>query len=204
MQRLLRRAVPRAAILGLAAAFVVGGTAYAITSGGGSTIKACVSKHSGALYVKAKCGKGYKSISWNKVGRTGATGAKGATGATGSQGAAATITPLTWSPLSLENGWTRYDNNVSPPSFTKDQFGMVHLRGGISGGSTNTVGTLPSGDRPQYDIYATNYGYAGLADESVVIEPDGAIVVWDVGTSASITNASQYTSLENISFSTGS
>ena len=194
-------------MLGLLAAVVVGGTAYAITSGSGSTIKACVSKHNGALYVKAKCGKGYRSISWNEVGPRGATGATGATGsagATGSQGAAATISPLTWTPLSLENGWVNYGDGVAPASVAIDQVGMVHLRGGVASGTTGLIAILPTQYRPHYDVYTVDYGYDGVA-EAIEIGPNGDIYVWDVGSSVTtITKAAEYTSLENISFSTSS
>ena len=51
-------------------AVLIGGSAYALASNGGSgTITACVHKQGGALYVARKCGKGDKKLTWNEVGR---------------------------------------------------------------------------------------------------------------------------------------
>jgi hypothetical protein len=85
VRRLLTgRATPAIAV-GLLALLIAGG-GYAIAAGGG-TIHGCVHKGSGTLYVKSKCHKKDKKISWNQVGRRGATGPKGAKGAKGATGA---------------------------------------------------------------------------------------------------------------------
>ena len=60
---------------------------------------------------------------------------------------------LTWSSLSLQNGWANYPSaNFGPPGlqYTKDQEGFVHLRGTLTGASStnNLVATLPSGFVP--------------------------------------------------------
>ena len=204
MQRLLRATASRAATIGLTAALVASGTAVAITGGSGNTISACVNKHSGALFVKSKCGKGFRSISWNKVGPTGATGATGATGPAGTPGAAATISTLTWNAMTLQNGWASTNGvwSTSPPSYAIDQFGIVHLRGGVASGSTEQIATLPLGYRPAYDIYVVNYGYQGTMSENIEITTSGKIDAWDVGSTSSITHAQSYTALDGITFPT--
>jgi hypothetical protein len=73
-----------AAIVGL----LIGGGGYAIAAGGGATVNACVHRANGSLYVKAKCQRGDRKITWSKVGPRGATGVAGPRGATGTAGAA--------------------------------------------------------------------------------------------------------------------
>ena len=54
-------------------------------------------------------------------------------------------------------------------------------------------------------MYTVDYGYDGLKSEAIEIDPNGEIYVWDVGSPVTtITSATEYTSLENISFSTSS
>ena len=207
MQRLLRATASRAATIGLTAALVASGTAIAITGGSGNTISACVNKRSGALFVKSKCGKGFRSISWNKVGPTGAAGATGATGPAGPagpQGAAATISTLTWNTMTLQNGWASTNSlySTSPPSYAIDQFGIVHLRGGIASGTGELVTQLPAGYRPAYNIYEVDYGYQGNRSEAIDIDTTGKVFVWDVGNPGAITNAASYTGLDGITFPT--
>jgi len=60
---------------------------------------------------------------------------------------------LTWSSLSLQNGWANYPSaNFGPPGlqYTKDHDGFVHLRGTLTGQSAadNLVATLPPDFRP--------------------------------------------------------
>jgi hypothetical protein len=202
---MLRTAAAQGAAIAAVTAVIAGGSAYALSSNSGSTIRGCVSKSTGALFVKAKCGKGYRAISWSKLGPTGRPGPEG------QPGQAATISQLTWTALPMAGTWA-YDtagyNGVAytPPGYSKDQFGMVHLRGGITGGSSDVVATLPVGYRPAYNVYTVTYGSAGNTDEAIWIQPSGQIIVWDVGTNpgAGFTNASAFTSLDNISFSTSS
>jgi hypothetical protein len=48
-----------------------------------STIRACKNNRTGALYLKAKCPKGYSSVVWNVRGPAGPAGAPGPKGANG-------------------------------------------------------------------------------------------------------------------------
>lgn len=83
------RATPAiaAGIVGL----LIGGGGYAIAAGGGGTVSACVHKANGDLYIKSKCQRGDRKISWSKVGPRGATGAPGAAGAAGTTGPAGPV-----------------------------------------------------------------------------------------------------------------
>jgi len=86
MKRLLAiRATPAiaAGIVGL----LIGGGGYAIAAAGGSTVNACKHRPNGDLYIKSKCQRGDRKISWSKIGPRGATGAAGPRGATGATGA---------------------------------------------------------------------------------------------------------------------
>jgi hypothetical protein len=78
------RATPAiaAGIVGL----LIGGGGYAIAAGGGGKVNACVHKSNGDLYIKAKCQRGDRKLSWSKVGPRGATGATGPRGAAGAAG----------------------------------------------------------------------------------------------------------------------
>jgi len=75
------RATPAivAGIVGL----LIGGGGYAIAAGGGGKVNACVHKANGDLYIKSKCQRGDRKLSWSKVGPRGATGAAGRTGPAG-------------------------------------------------------------------------------------------------------------------------
>ncbi len=46
------------------------------------------------------------------------------------------------------NGWTNYDPSLAPAAFYKDREGVVHLKGAVTGGSSEFVFTLPPGYRP--------------------------------------------------------
>ena len=64
---------------------------------------------------------------------------------------ASSLPTLTWTNLTLQNGWTQYGNaaDYGTPSFAKDAEGFVHLSGALYGGaSTGSIATLPSGFRP--------------------------------------------------------
>ncbi|HEX3831840.1 MAG TPA: hypothetical protein VHW04_07705, partial [Solirubrobacteraceae bacterium] len=78
------RATPAiaAGIVGL----LIGGGGYAIAAGGGGKVNACVHKSNGDLYIKAKCQRGDRKLSWSKVGPRGAPGATGPRGAAGAAG----------------------------------------------------------------------------------------------------------------------
>jgi hypothetical protein len=84
------------------------------------------------------------------AGKAGPAGKEGPQGKEGAPGAAASIPALSWTTLTLENGWIQYDAFYGAPKATKDVDGFVHLSGAING-SSKTAGhfaTLPAGLRP--------------------------------------------------------
>ena len=111
-----------AGIVGL----LLGGGGYAVAAGGGGgAVKACVSKASGDLYVKARCHRGDRRISWSKVGPRGATGAKGATGPAGPVKLTEVVSAAIANPAGVQTG-----GSVSCPA------GQFATGGGISGSTT--------------------------------------------------------------------
>lgn len=57
-----------------------------VTAGAITTIHACKNKRTNALYLEARCPKGYMSVQWNARGPAGPAGAPGAPGASGTNG----------------------------------------------------------------------------------------------------------------------
>ncbi|MGH2909268.1 MAG: hypothetical protein ACRDK8_08235 [Solirubrobacteraceae bacterium] len=55
-----------------------------------STIRACKNKRTGALFLKARCPKGYSRVVWNVRGPAGPAGPRGASGTNGANGTNAT------------------------------------------------------------------------------------------------------------------
>lgn len=65
-----------------------------------------------------------------------------------------------WQNATLQNSWVNFSVSYSPASYYKDPFGIVHIRGYISGGVTTantTLFTLPSGYRPEYNYTVPVY-----------------------------------------------
>lgn len=65
---------------------VGGAAAWAATSSGGKTIRACYKRHGGALRIAGRCRHGESRLTWNQIGPIGATGGKGSIGKTGKEG----------------------------------------------------------------------------------------------------------------------
>ena len=138
MKRILSvRATPAivAGIVGL----LIGGGGYAIAAGGGGKVSACVHKANGILYIRSKCQRGDRKISWSKVGprgAAGAVGARGPAGANGAAGAAGGIGPA--GPVKLETVTSAAIPN--PPGQTggtvRCPAGEFATGGGISGSTT--------------------------------------------------------------------
>ena len=123
------RATPviAAGIVGL----LIGGGGYAIAAGGGGTINACVHSANGDLYLKSKCHRGDRKISWSRVGPRGATGAAGRQGATGARGPVGPVKldTLTSGPIANPAG-AQTGGSISCPA------GEFATGGGISGSAT--------------------------------------------------------------------
>src|SRR5450432_1740000 len=141
------RATPAivAGIVGL----LIGGGGYAIAAGGGGKVNACVHKANGDLYIKSKCQRADRKLSWSKVGPRGATGVSGPRGATGAAGAAGGTGPA--GPVKLDTltsaaianpAGVQTGGSISCPA------GEFATGGGISGSATtqNANASFPSLD----------------------------------------------------------
>lgn len=91
-----------------------------------------------------------------QAGPAGATGAQGVQGPQGPQGPAGTVPPVeAWHVVGsvgepqFAASWVNYDPTLyEPAAFYKDPFGVVHLRGVISGGTMRGIFQLPAGYAP--------------------------------------------------------
>lgn len=61
----------------------------------------------------------------------GATGATGATGAQGPVGPAGSVTPISWTNLTLINGWTPTGLSNQTPQYSIDEYGILRFRGAM-------------------------------------------------------------------------
>jgi hypothetical protein len=114
---------------------------------------------------------------------------------------------LTWTSLTLQNGWANYSSNLfGPPGlqYTKDAEGFVHLRGTVSGtGATNgsVIATLPTGFIPPSGAWVSIAETNNASDphaEAAWIDSSGNIRVYE-GTGGN--NA--FVSFEGAEFYTG-
>jgi hypothetical protein len=101
----------------------------------------------------------------------------------------------TWHNATYLHGWTTYGGTYAPAGYAKDSNGVVHLRGGVSGGSAEEVFQLPVGYRPTHYIYTTIYTVSG-SQGSVEITPTGDVLAFGTG-------ATGYSGLDGVSFAAG-
>jgi len=199
--------IARRGVLALAmgAALIVGFFALAAQAEA-STLYACVKKNGSAhIYAKKpKCKKGESKLTWNNQGPAGKNGANGVNGTNGTngkegpQGLPGPAKLLSFSPLTLENGWTSYPGETSPVSYAVDGFGVVHLRGGIEAGTSDPIAILPAEARPKYEIYAISWGFNALTPTFVRIDVSGAVNVFD--DEGKLTKIKSFASLEGVTF----
>lgn len=97
--------------------------------------------------------------------------------------------------LTLVNGWTSGVNNTRTAAVS-DFGGYVVLEGGISGGTSTTFATLPSGLRPPTTIYIALTTTTGATPGRLRIDSNGTMRV-DI---PSLSTAAQFTSLEGVAF----
>jgi hypothetical protein len=105
--------------------------------------------------------------------------------------------PPTWFPLSLQNGWSNYEQGYSTAAFTRTATGLVVIKGLLKGTSTAVAGgtviaRLPERFRPSTKLMfaAQNSGASGSG--AVDVRPDGVIAVRNA--------VAGWTSLDNIAF----
>jgi hypothetical protein len=108
--------------------------------------------------------------------------------------------PETPQPITFENGWHDYGLAYNPTRYYKDPFGIVHLSGGMSGGTLRgTAFTLPEGYRPcgvaLFAVLSTDGGggAGNIVPASFWIYKNGQAYVQNGGSNA-------FVSLEGITF----
>ena len=101
----------------------------------------------------------------------------------------------TWHNGTYLNGWSTYGSSYAHAGYAKDSNGVVHLRGGVGGGSAEEVFQLPVGYRPTHYVYTTIYTEGGTQG-SLEITPTGAVEPFG-GSSTS------YSGLDGVSFVAG-
>jgi hypothetical protein len=101
---------------------------------------------------------------------------------------------VTWHNASYQHGWGLFGAGYAPAGYAKDSTGVVHLRGGISGGS-GCAFTLPAGDRPIHDLYLPIYT-DGATEGSLHVYANGCVDPFG-------TDATAYSGLDGVSFAAG-
>lgn len=91
-------------------------------------------------------------------------------------------------PITFENGWHDYGLAANPTRYFKDPFGIVHLSGGMAGGTLSaTAFTLPAGYRPiglaLFPVLSTTSGGAGgnFVGACFSISSNGQASMWTGG-----------------------
>jgi hypothetical protein len=123
----------------------------------------------------------------------------GAVGTAAAQ--AATPAPRTlassFTPLTLQNGWTSSPFGTSAPA-ARTISGIVHLRGAIATTGTNPVPfTLPTAFRPASVVFVA-VDLCNATNGRLQIEPTGVVTVQAEG--GAFSNAACFTSLDGVSF----
>lgn len=94
----------------------------------------------------------------------------------------------------LQNGWQASPDSA-PPGYWVDQGGVVHLQGGIQGGTPNIVFTLPAGIAPK-TIHSFVIACGGVGQLGRVDVYSGGVQIGNAGTS----DCSGVGSLDGISY----
>jgi hypothetical protein len=105
---------------------------------------------------------------------------------------------ITYTPLTLQNGWTGAPFGTRIPAVAKDSSGTVHFEGAMATAGTNPIAfTLPVAFRPAADVYVTvdmfkaSNGRLFIASTGVVtVEPENG----------TFSNAQGFTSLDGVVF----
>jgi hypothetical protein len=128
--------------------------------------------------------------------------------AVGALGAAALALPVgllgaaaaqaaTFTPLTLQNGWTNAPFSTSAAEVATVS-GIVQLKGAIATGGTNPVPfTLPSAYRPATEVYVP-VDLCNATNGRLDIAPSGVVTVEAEG--GTFSNAACFTSLDGASF----
>lgn len=102
-----------------------------------------------------------------------------------------------FTPLTLANGWGDQAYGTSRAAAARID-GMVHLKGGLSGGTSSTLFTLPPELRPETNVFVSA-GLCGAAKGRLAIAPSGVV---EVVSSTTFAAAQCFVSLDGIFFAT--
>jgi hypothetical protein len=123
--------------------------------------------------------------------------------AAASQASQATAAGVSWTSLSLINGWASENGTyASGNPKVAQQSGIVYLSGSLGQGTpaSSQFATLPSSDRPTHNMWITVYTFGGTSG-TLYIGHDGTMEAFSSGScNASQTNAQCFTSLATVSF----
>ncbi len=94
------------------------------------------------------------------------------------------VSQQAWQAVTFQNGWYAYDQT---PGYFKDSLGIVHLKGGVAGGTTgcsSAIFTLPAGYRPgQRKFFAVmSNNTLGRVD----VQSTGVVSLCDVGSNVRV------------------
>ncbi len=101
----------------------------------------------------------------------------------------------------LQNGWMGNAFSAGKVTVARDQYGVVHLAGGLDAASGDGPAfVLPADDRPAHYLYEPLYTYGGTPG-SIDIYPNGSVYLEGQSTgTAGVTVADTFTSLASITF----
>jgi hypothetical protein len=105
--------------------------------------------------------------------------------------------------VKLQNGWAGGAYSTGAPTVSRDQYGFVHLAGGLTNASDGTpVTVLPKADRPAHDrLCETIYNIDGSIG-AICIYSNGDVVLAGTGTSAPYTD-DEFSSFSPVTFEAG-
>lgn len=103
---------------------------------------------------------------------------------------------LTWTPLTLENGWTNAPFATRNAAVAIDGGGIVHLKGAIASGSTGVAFRLPTAFRPKHDVYVVTT-LCNAAPGRLFIAPGGNVTVEAANT---FSDAQCFTALDGVTY----
>ncbi len=100
---------------------------------------------------------------------------------------------LSFQGATLANGWTAGGFGTNPPGFSVDILGVMHLRGSLANGASDSVAfTLPPLFAPLADSYFPVYTFAG-SEGSLLVRHNGQVVPFGA-------NVKSFTSLEGVTW----
>jgi hypothetical protein len=110
----------------------------------------------------------------------------------------ANSTALTYTPLTLVNGWKGGPFNTRKPAVAKDANGVIHFKGAMTNSTNNNpvAFTLPAAFRPPNAVFLP-VDEANATVGRIDILPNGTVTV---EAETSFANARTFTSLDGVTF----